>query len=280
MTDSERFVEALAESDIHASLLNARAENAALGSRLVAQAGRIGKVTVATNMAGRGTDIRLGGNAAEFAKVTPTTRGRACVLTGGAENNLLCPRQVKVLDFFLGALIEDPAARGRVWPPVDEAFWPSQVSSGSTEMLDAAARLVATRYSDGEPPVVEELEELLAVASEAGAASGKILRAVREAFVAVKRDFTADIEAQRDEVRGLGGLYIIGTERHESRRIDNQVRKPSCEQSSQPVDNDSASLAHSFVGGQGGKATPGVAASFSRLRIRPSNYSAVTSSIL
>jgi len=199
VTDSERFVEALAESDIHASLLNARAENAALESRLVAQAGRIGKVTVATNMAGRGTDIRLGGNAAEFAKV-------------------------KVLDFFLGALIEDPAARGRVWPPVDEAFWPSQVSSGSTEMLDAAARLVATRYSDGEPPVVEELEELLAVASEAGAASGKILRAVREAFVAVKRDFTADIEAQRDEVRGLGGLYIIGTERHESRRIDNQLR--------------------------------------------------------
>ena len=65
-----------------------------------------------------------------------------------------------MLDFFLGALIEDPAARGRVWPPVDEAFWPSQVSSGSTEMLDAAARLVATRYSDGEPPVVEELEEL------------------------------------------------------------------------------------------------------------------------
>ena len=79
MTDSERFVEALAESDIDASLLNARAENAALESRLVAQAGRIGKVTVATNMAGRGTDIRLGGNAAEFAKVTPTTRGRACV---------------------------------------------------------------------------------------------------------------------------------------------------------------------------------------------------------
>ena len=110
-----------------------------------------------------------------------------------------------MLDFFLGALIEDPAARGRVWPPVDEAFWPSQVSSGSTEMLDAAARLVATRYSDGEPPVVEELEELLAVASEAGAASGKILRAVREAFVAVKRDFTADIEAQRDEVPALVG---------------------------------------------------------------------------
>ena len=72
VTDSERFVEALAEADIDASLLNARAENAALESRLVAQAGRIGKVTVATNMAGRGTDIRLGGNAAEFAKVTRT----------------------------------------------------------------------------------------------------------------------------------------------------------------------------------------------------------------
>ena len=110
-----------------------------------------------------------------------------------------------------------------MWPPIDEAFWPSQLSSDSTNALDAAARLVATRYSDGEPPVLEELEELLAVASEAGTASGKILSAVRESFISVKRDFAADIEAQRDEVRGLGGLYIIGTERHESRRIDNQV---------------------------------------------------------
>ena len=80
VTDSERFVEALAESDTP-SLLNARAENAALETRRASWC--IGKVTVATNMAGRGTDIRLGGNAAEFAKVTPTTRGRACVLTGG-----------------------------------------------------------------------------------------------------------------------------------------------------------------------------------------------------
>ena len=128
-----------------------------------------------------------------------------------------------MLDFLLSVLIEDPVAREQMWPPIDEAFWPSQLSSDSTNALDAAARLVATRYSDGEPPVLEELEELLAVASEAGTASGKILSAVRESFISVKRDFAADIEAQRDEVRGLGGLYIIGTERHESRRIDNQV---------------------------------------------------------
>lgn len=67
--DSENIVSALSEVGINAAVLNARPENAALEGRLVAQAGRLGQVTVATNMAGRGTDIRLGGNAAEFTKV-------------------------------------------------------------------------------------------------------------------------------------------------------------------------------------------------------------------
>lgn len=66
---SEELVSALSDLDISAQLLNARPENVEKESQIVAQAGRLQAVTVATNMAGRGTDILLGGNSKEISKV-------------------------------------------------------------------------------------------------------------------------------------------------------------------------------------------------------------------
>lgn len=59
---SERISDALKRNGISCALLNAERENASRESEIVSQAGRLGKVTVSTNMAGRGTDIKLGGD--------------------------------------------------------------------------------------------------------------------------------------------------------------------------------------------------------------------------
>jgi len=198
--DSENIVSALSEVGINAAVLNARPENAALEGRLVAQAGRLGQVTVATNMAGRGTDIRLGGNAAEFTKL-------------------------KLIDFLvdtLGAGSESPYTDK--WIPVDQELWPCALSDGAVEALREASRVVAARYDADDLPTLDELDELVAVAAESSSVTNKVLRAARDAFAAVKEDFDQDVTEQREQVKNSGGLYIIGTERHESRRIDNQLR--------------------------------------------------------
>ena len=113
-------------------------------AQIVAQAGHFGAVTIATNMAGRGTDIVLGGNAEYMAKNDLRKQG------------------------------------------VDEALIAEADSYAETENADILA--VRAQY-----------EELL-------------------------KKYKEQISAYADKVRAAGGLFIIGTERHESRRIDNQLR--------------------------------------------------------
>ena len=126
---SEYLSKLLVKAGIRHEVLNAK--NNAREAAIVAQAGRKGAVTVATNMAGRGTDIMLGGNPEFEAVETMKTLGL------------------------------DPNEK----PEEYEAKWP----------------------------------EVLAAAEQASA-------------------------AEHEEVKELGGLYVLGTERHESRRIDNQLR--------------------------------------------------------
>jgi preprotein translocase subunit SecA len=123
---SERLSELLKRAGVPHNVLNAKQHEREAG--IVAQAGRKGAVTVATNMAGRGTDILLGGN------------------PDGLVEEILEERGIKLAD--------------------------------ATPEQRADALAVAKRITD----------------------------------------------AERDEVRALGGLHIVGTERHEARRIDNQLR--------------------------------------------------------
>ncbi len=118
---------------------------------IVAQAGRLHAVTVATNMAGRGVDIQLGGN--------PEGLARQEVLREGHSPDAL------VDDFALPA-------------PLDEL----------PEEFRAQRAAALARY-----------DQLLA-------------------------EFNESCRAEGDKVRALGGLYVLGTERHDSRRIDNQLR--------------------------------------------------------
>ena len=120
---SEELSKALTSKGIKHSVLNAK--NHEQEASIVAQAGRLGAVTVATNMAGRGVDIKLGGNAEEMA-----------VLTAKNENKLS-----------------------------DEQFIQTKINEYEKQSID-----------------------------------------------------------EKNKVLSLGGLYVLGTERHESRRIDNQLR--------------------------------------------------------
>ena len=140
--NSERLSNLLKKRGIKHNVLNAKQHEKE--AEIVAEAGRLGAVTIATNMAGRGTDIILGGNPEFEAK-----------------------REMKRLEY------------------TDEqiSFATSFVSSDDPEMLKAR----------------EKFNELLAKYKEERA-------------------------GEQEKVRELGGLCIIGTERHESRRIDNQLR--------------------------------------------------------
>ena len=139
---SEYLSKLLSKQGIKHNVLNAKHHEKE--AEIVAQAGKVGAVTVATNMAGRGTDIVLGGNAEYLAK--------AELRKGGMSEELLAE------------------ATGFA-------------ETNDQEILDARAK-----------------------------------------FSATEAKYKEAIAAEADQVRQAGGLFILGTERHESRRIDNQLR--------------------------------------------------------
>ncbi len=139
---NERLSKLLSREGIKHNLLNAK--NHEREAEIVAQAGKLGAVTVATNMAGRGTDIMLGGNAEFLAK-----------------NDL---RKAGLSDEMIAE------------------------ATGYAETTDEEILSARQRYAESYQKHKEE------------------------------------IEGEAEKVRAAGGLFIIGTERHDSRRIDNQLR--------------------------------------------------------
>ena len=139
---SEELSKLLKKKKIPHTVLNAK--NHEQESEIVAQAGRVGAVTIATNRAGRGTDILLGGNAEALAKKKLKDEGLTDAIISMATANIV---------------------------------------QGSEEVIDAHNR-----------------------------------------YVQYLKEFKEITDAEKQKVKELGGLHIIGTERHESRRIDNQLR--------------------------------------------------------
>ena len=139
---SELLSQLLKRSGVPHEVLNAKYHEKE--AEIVAQAGKLGAVTIATNMAGRGTDIMLGGNAEFLAK----------------------------------------AEMRRMGIP----------------------------------------EELIAESTAYGETDDAEILAARAQFKELNDKYKAQIQPEADAVREAGGLFILGTERHESRRIDNQLR--------------------------------------------------------
>ncbi len=150
---SERLSELLKKRGVRHVVLNAKFHERE--AEIVAQAGRKGVVTIATNMAGRGTDILLGGNPEFMTKQELVRKGVARPLQeAGGEVEAATESEELTRFYYQGTEFEVPIAQ---W---DEIF---------------------NRYKQ-------------------------------------------ETDAEHNQVVGLGGLFILGTERHEARRIDNQLR--------------------------------------------------------
>ncbi|PYU25548.1 MAG: preprotein translocase subunit SecA [Acidobacteria bacterium] len=155
---SELLAEFLKKAGIPHQVLNAKQHERE--AHIIAQAGRKGAVTVSTNMAGRGTDILLGGN----------------------------PE----------AMTRDYCLKNRLAMPFAAA---SAVIGGNGAGAGGSAANM----------VLFQIE-------------GKIFQVPREQWQPIYNQFVEQCRSERDEVIALGGLHILGTERHEARRIDNQLR--------------------------------------------------------
>ena len=196
---SEQIVSALAEANIKAELLNASPKNAAREGEIIAQAGRAGIVTVATNMAGRGTDILLGG--------CPGTMSR------------LKTRSVLISQ---GVISADEAS---TLPPAPaEDYFPCDIDDDVEFMLKDAASAMKKEF--GSDLTAIQLDEILTVATDTTESEEdpEYIIKLRDAAEAVKDTYKPVLSAEKDSVKSKGGLYVMGTNRHESSRIDMQLR--------------------------------------------------------
>jgi preprotein translocase subunit SecA len=219
---SEVLSTLLSELDIPHNLLNAKPENVERESEIIAQAGRKGTVTIATNMAGRGTDIILGGNGDYMARLKV--------------REYLMPRIVRPEDedeFSVAAVPGAGSDRGggqgfapgrkvKTWKASPDIY-PTALSKEAEMMLKQAVSFAVQEY--GERSLSElEAEDKIAVAAEKAPTSDPVIQQLRDVFNLIRREYEKFTDAEHEDVVTQGGLHVIGTERHESRRIDNQLR--------------------------------------------------------
>jgi len=192
-------------------------------------------VTVATNMAGRGTDIILGGSAIGTAKVL-------------AKYLMLCK---------LG-LIEPPSAAAIEYaqqlPPIESKepveeendedvlslpsitalaksldLWLPQQLQPNTELtlkrgVISCLDLLGVGAPNSAPPTRLDVDNIVAQAADSAPLINQEIKLLRTALKLMTKEFDEIIKKEREYVKKLGGLYVVGTSRHESRRIDNQLR--------------------------------------------------------
>ena len=218
---SEVLSALLNERGVPHNLLNAKPENVERESEIVAQAGRSGAVTIATNMAGRGTDIILGGNAEYMARLKV--------------REYLMPRLVKPEDEDQFSVTTVPGTKGRTpaqgfapgkkvktWKASPDIF-PIDLSPTAIDELKTTVDFAVATY--GERSLSElQAEDKLAVAAEKAPTDDPVIQKLRDVYNHIRHEYEVFTSAEHDAVVQRGGLHVIGTERHESRRIDNQLR--------------------------------------------------------
>ena len=207
----------MSQQDIPHNLLNAKPENVERESEIVAQAGRAGAVTIATNMAGRGTDIILGGNSDYMArlKLREALLGRLVKPEDDHKPSVSAQRSSSA-----GGFADSVAP---MLPRSSESLYPCPLTDATDQALGQLARDLVKAWGDRALTVIE-LEERIATAAEKAPIEDPQIQALREAIAGVKTEYDAVVKQEEARVREAGGLHVIGTERHESRRVDNQLR--------------------------------------------------------
>jgi preprotein translocase subunit SecA len=202
---SELLSALLAEQDIPHNLLNAKPENVEREAEIVAQAGRDGAVTIATNMAGRGTDIILGGNSDYMARLKL--------------REVLLPKLVRPENEHRPI----PSAKAAREARSLGSLYPCSLSEASQQELGTLAKALVNAWGDRQLTLLE-LEDRIAQAAEKAPSEDPQIQALRDCIAQVKAEYDAVVKQDEQQVREAGGLHVIGTERHESRRVDNQLR--------------------------------------------------------
>jgi len=188
---SEKIAELLKKSGIPHQVLNAKQHERE--AKIIAQAGRKGAVTVSTNMAGRGTDILLGGN--------PEAMTRQYFL----KNKLAMP-------YAPASAVIGAGAPANAETPAQADASGAVTATASSGTQAAVAEANGSGNGSGHTPMVLFQVE------------GKIFQVPLDQWKPVFDQFAQQCKAEHDEVVAMGGLHILGTERHEARRIDNQLR--------------------------------------------------------
>ncbi|MDH4406616.1 MAG: preprotein translocase subunit SecA [Cyanobium sp. D14.bin.5] len=202
---SELLSALLAEQDIPHNLLNAKPENVEREAEIVAQAGRAGAVTIATNMAGRGTDIILGGNSDYMARLKL--------------REVLLPKLVRPENEHRPI----PSAKAVREARSLGSLYPCSLSETTDQDLATLAKDLVNTWGDRQLTLLE-LEDRIAQAAEKAPSEDPQIQALRDCIAQVKAEYDAMVKQDDQQVREAGGLHVIGTERHESRRVDNQLR--------------------------------------------------------
>jgi preprotein translocase subunit SecA len=220
---SELLSRLLKEINIPHELLNARPENVEREAEIVAQAGRRGAVTIATNMAGRGTDIILGGNSEYMARLKLREYFMPRIVSPEDEDVFSMQRASGLpMAASGGAQGFVPGKKVKTWRASPEVF-PTQLSKETEQLLKEAVEVAVKAYGSRSLPELEA-EDKVAVAAEKAPTDDPVIQKLREAYQRIKHEYEEFTSSEHDDVVSRGGLHVIGTERHESRRIDNQLR--------------------------------------------------------
>nr|QHD45193.1 protein translocase subunit SecA [Grateloupia turuturu] len=176
---SEFLAKLLDELNVPYNLLNAKPENIARESEIITQAGRKFAITISTNMAGRGTDIILGGNAYAMSRIT---------LINHITKEIGINTNVKYASQDIQPILETISIKDFKNDIKVDEYIEKIISSTDT-------------YNN------DELEY-----------------SIKKVYLQLLKKHETLFSREKKEILNLGGLYVIGTERHESRRIDNQLR--------------------------------------------------------
>jgi len=218
---SELLSGLLSQKGVPHNLLNARPENVERESEIIAQAGRKGAVTIATNMAGRGTDIILGGNSDYMARLKLREYLMPKIVMPEDED-ALAPMSVAGAGGRAPAQGFAPGKKVKTWKASPQIF-PTDLSRDTEQLLKSAVTIAVQKYGERSLPELEA-EDKIAIATENAPTDDPVVQKLREVYKAIRQEYEEFTSREHEEVIKLGGLHVIGTERHESRRIDNQLR--------------------------------------------------------